>query len=134
MKAWVSKATGEVERIFMEGEPTPEFSAETHTLIDVPEEFSHATHVWDAEAGAFVARPPAVPSVVTPLQMRRAIRVSGLKATLDAFAETQSEEVIEAWEYALQIERNNEMIEAARIALGWTVEQADDLFRLAATQ
>lgn len=78
------------------------------------------------------AKPP-VPESVTPLQMRKALRHLGLKAAVDAHIGTLDEETVEEWEYALAIERTNPQIGKAVTAMGWTTEQTDDLFRLAAS-
>ena len=85
----------------------------------------------DATLAAFAPAP--VPESVTPLQMRKALRQLGLKATVDAYIATLDEETVEEWEYALAIERGNATLRTAITGLGWTNEQADDLFRLAAT-
>jgi len=74
-----------------------------------------------------------VPQSVTPLQMRKALRHLGLKATVDAYVGTLDEEAAEEWEYALAIERGNATLQAAAVGLGMTDEQADELFRLAAS-
>jgi len=91
-----------------------------------------------AELADFLDRlenPPAppVPRSVTPLQMRKAIRVAGLKEQAAAHLATLSEEAQEEWEFCIAVERNNPFIAGAITALGLTIEQADDLFRLAAT-
>ena len=93
------------------------------------------------EQGAAVAEflakhpdePEPVPANVTPLQMRKALRHLGLKAAVDAYIATLDEETIEEWEYALAIERGNPTLQTAISGMGWTEEQADDLFQLAAT-
>ena len=87
----------------------------------------------DGSVEVHEAGPAPVPRAVTPLQMRKALRQLGMMPTVQAFVVTQPEEVIEAWEYATQIERNNELIAMACEGLGLNDEQADDLFRLAAT-
>jgi len=75
----------------------------------------------------------AVTQHVTPLQMRRALRATGLKATVDAALASQSEEVREEWEYATEVQRTNPTLDALAHALGKTDAEIDDLFRLAAT-
>jgi hypothetical protein len=77
--------------------------------------------------------PEPVPASVTPLQIRRALRQVGLNDEVAAFVEASSPEVREAWEYAVQIDRNNELIAAAAASIGATDAEVDDLFRLAAT-
>lgn len=77
--------------------------------------------------------PPTVPMAVTPLQMRRALRASGLKAGIDTFLSQAGEEAIEAWEYAVEIRRDDVLVNMAATALGKTTQELDDLFLLAAT-
>lgn len=72
-------------------------------------------------------------TTVTPLQIRRALRQVGLMDEVAAFVEASPPEVREAWEYAVQIDRTNELIAAAAASIGATDEDVDDLFRLAAT-
>lgn len=74
-----------------------------------------------------------VPRSVSPLQMRKALRLQNLRASVDAYLEDADEEVREDWEYATQIERSNALLIAAAQALGKTEADLDDLFRLAAT-
>ncbi|MGE0154814.1 MAG: hypothetical protein AB7R90_19510 [Reyranellaceae bacterium] len=69
---------------------------------------------------------------VTPLQLRRALRSTGLKASVDGFLAQAGEEAQEAWEYAVTIRRDDPLIEAAAQALDRTAEEIDALFALAA--
>lgn len=75
----------------------------------------------------------AVPRSVTPLQMRKALRASGLKATVDAALAAAPEDVREEWEYATEILRDNATLDAMAHALGKTDAEIDALFQLAAT-
>ena len=77
--------------------------------------------------------PPIVPVSVTPLQMRRALRAAGLKATVDAALASASEEVREEWEFASQVSRDNPTLGAMASALNLTSTQVDNLFILAET-
>lgn len=77
--------------------------------------------------------PPAVPDAVTPLQMRKALRAAGLRPQVDTYLATLSEEAQEAWEYCVEVRRDDPFIADAADALGMTAEQRDDLFRLAAS-
>jgi hypothetical protein len=70
---------------------------------------------------------------VSPLQIRRALRAVGLLDEINAFVESSSVEVREAWEYAIQIDRTNEMLLDASSAMGMSDLEVDDLFRLALT-
>lgn len=86
------------------------------------------------EIEAEVAVPPdPTPIAVTPLQMRRALRVAGLKAGIESFLASAGEEAQEAWEYAVEIRRDDALVAAAAQALGKTAEELDELFRVAAT-
>lgn len=71
------------------------------------------------------------PQTITPLQARRAIRAAGLLSAVNAFIAEQPEEVQEAWEYCVEVRRDDALIAAAQVALGLTSEQVDDLFRAA---
>lgn len=111
----------------------------TQTLIasDGSRRSLKAGEEQEAAAAEFLAKhpdePEPVPASVTPLQMRKALRHLGLKATVDAYVATLDEEAAEEWEYALAIERGNATLQAAAAGLDMTDEQADDLFRLAAS-
>jgi hypothetical protein len=81
------------------------------------------------EAGAV----NAIPVSVTPLQMRRALRATGLKATVDAALAAQSEEVREEWEFASEVRRDNATLNALGQSLGKSPADLDALFQIAAT-
>lgn len=68
-----------------------------------------------------------------PLQLRRALRASGLMDTVKTHMGTADEEVVEAWEYATEIYRMDPMVLGIQALLGKTDTEADDLFRLALT-
>lgn len=101
-------------------------------IVPFPDEIDIDRAIWNGTK--IVERPLPVPTVVTPLQMRKAIRAAGLKPTVDAFiASLDDDEITEAWEYATQINRNDPFIALALTGLGWSDEQADELFILAAS-
>lgn len=68
----------------------------------------------------------------SPLQMRRALRMTERKAAVDTYIASQPDDVQETWEFALVIRRTDPLMVAA-IALLGTDEEGDDLFRLAMT-
>lgn len=76
-----------------------------------------------------IHQPP--PATITPLQARRALRAAGLLGAVNAWIAAQSEEVQEAWEYCVEVRRDDALIVGAAAALGLTGEQIDDLFRTA---
>ena len=74
-----------------------------------------------------------VPKTVTPLQIRKALRQTGLKADVDAYVATLDEEEREEWVYCTVVRRDHAVLNAGAMALGKTSADLDDLFRLAAT-
>jgi hypothetical protein len=70
---------------------------------------------------------------VSPLQMRRALRVEDLMDAVTAYVAAQDADTQDAWEYAVEIRRDDALIAAAGAAMGKTDSEIDDLFRLAAT-
>lgn len=73
------------------------------------------------------------PTDVSPLQMRRALRATGLKDGIVAFVATQDDETREAWEYATVIQFDNPLIALAAAAMDKNESDVEELFRLAAT-
>lgn len=74
-----------------------------------------------------------VPATVTPLQARRALRQAGLSTLVADWLETADDETREAWDYAVEVRRDDAILAAAAAALGLTSADLDELFRLAAT-
>jgi hypothetical protein len=87
---------------------------------------------WRLEPAPLPDDPP-VPASVTPLQMRRALLAQGLLDDVEAFVQSADLETRIAWEYAVQIDRDNALIAACAAAIGSTETEVDDLFRLAAS-
>lgn len=84
-----------------------------HTLVDAP--------------------PPPVPEAITPLQARKALRQTGLKAAVDNYVSMLPEEQQEEWEYAIEVRRDNATLNNGWALLGKSQAELDDLFRLGAT-
>ena len=104
----------------------------TGETYDTLEWFGPGDKPTEAELDS-LAIPQPVPSSVSPLQIRKALRQMELKASIDAYIATQDDETQESWEYAVQIDRDNPLIAAAAAELEKTEAEIDDLFRLAAT-
>ena len=102
---------------------------------DGPRLVSTSAPVFDGEAVTVTRTygPALIPQSVTPLQARKALRAAGMKSAVDAWLATQTEEVQEAWDYALEVRRDDATVLAAQAALELTDVQMDDLFTLAAT-
>lgn len=90
----------------------------------------------DAEIAAEVARLKTrvdIPNSVSPLQIRRALREMGLLDEVTAYIGTMGDEAKEAWEYAVQIDRDDPLILAAASALRKSPAEVDAIFVLAAS-
>lgn len=68
-----------------------------------------------------------------PLQMRRALRATGLLELVKSFMLNAPEEVVEAWEYATEIYRLDPFVMGIQSSLQKTDIEVDDLFKLALT-
>jgi hypothetical protein len=69
-----------------------------------------------------------VPTHVTPLQIRRALRELDLMDQVESYVSTAPMTIQEAWEYAVQINRADPLVQAAADHLGLTSAQVDQLF------
>ena len=88
---------------------------------------------WTGSGWAPKPIPPApVPEAITPLQARRALRAADLLDAVNAWIATQPDDAQEAWEYCVEVRRNDALIAGAQEGLGLTSEQVDDLFRAGA--
>jgi hypothetical protein len=85
------------------------------------------------ETYVFSETPNVVPQFVTPLQFRRALNQLDIRDDVETYVNTLSQDEKDAWEYATEFQRNNQIIANAAIALNKTSEEVDDLFRLAST-
>jgi hypothetical protein len=87
----------------------------------------------DAVIAAHDPSKAAVPSAVSPLQARRALRQSGLLDKVTAAVATATPDLQDAWSYAGEIRRDSAALKQVATQLGLTSSAVDDLFRLAAT-
>jgi hypothetical protein len=88
---------------------------------------------WTGSAWEPKPIPPVpVPEAITPLQARRALRAAGLLEAVNGWITTQPAEAQEAWEYCVEVRRDDALIAGAQEGLGLTDEQVDDLFRAGA--
>jgi hypothetical protein len=75
---------------------------------------------------------------VTPRQMRIALVMSGIsletiESIIDGLPEPQRTITKVTWEYSVEFQRNNTLLNAMAPILGLTKEQVDNLFALAST-
>lgn len=88
------------------------------------------------ENGYYVIRHPdpsaivaPVPQSVTPRQARLALLNIGKLADVEAAVKASTDETKIAWEYALEITRDDPLVTFFGGSLGFTSNQIDDLFR-----
>lgn len=108
----------------------------TPGMIPVEGEPEQRDGVWWQTWRLIAAPPPDdphIPDAVSPLQMRRALRQQGLMDAVTAYVAVQDADTQDAWEYAVEIRRDDALIASAADALGKTPAEIDDLFRLAAS-
>lgn len=74
---------------------------------------------------------PRVPRSVTKLQLVRALRAAGLKASFDTALTSATAETQEDWDLAVSIRRDDPLVASFAATLGQTEAQVDDLFRQA---
>lgn len=75
---------------------------------------------------------------VSPRQMRIALVLSGIQIStiesmIDALPEPDKTVTRITWEYSVEFQRNNPLLNAMAPALGLTSQQIDELFQLALT-
>jgi hypothetical protein len=79
-----------------------------------------------------------VPLSVTPRQIRTALVLSGIslssiEAIIDSLPSPNKEIALIAWEYSVEFQRNNPLINQLAPLLGLSSKQIDDIFILAST-
>jgi hypothetical protein len=89
---------------------------------------------WLFDGGQFLpppAPPVSVPPAITPLQARRVLLAVGLLDDVETMIAQAPREARLAWEYAVEIYRNDPTLAMLATSLGLTSDQIDDLFRSA---
>jgi hypothetical protein len=76
--------------------------------------------------------PVPVPAVVAMWRGRIALDRAELLDAVDELIAQQPREVQIRWQYAVELHRDDALLNAMAVALGLTSEQVDDLFRVAA--
>jgi hypothetical protein len=91
-----------------------------------------AATATSAKAGTAVDATAFYPGTVLPLQIRKALRASNLKAAADGIIGKLSDELQEEWEYASQVRVGDPVILAVADVLKLSVADRQALFRRAA--
>ncbi len=77
--------------------------------------------------------PQPVPEEVTKLQLYKAAKATGQWAEIWAAIQSSEDAKLE-WDFAISVRRDNPTVAALAAAQGWSNDDVDNLFRLAATQ
>ena len=77
--------------------------------------------------------PPVVLPAVSPRQIRQALTLAGLRASVEAAVAAGDQNTTDWYEYSTSFERLNPQVTAMGIALAQTDKQLDDLWILGAT-
>ena len=77
--------------------------------------------------------PNVTPNNVTPLQFRKALNQLNKRKLVDDYVKTLDQDSQDAWEYAININREDPIFLKAILEQKITVDDLDDVFRLAAT-
>jgi hypothetical protein len=108
----------------------------TASVASLPADFSPILYVW--KGGMLVRLPDPlvplgpVPESITPLQARRALLAAGLLDDVENMIAQAPREVRLAWEYAVEVYRNDPTLAMLATSLRLTSDQIDNLFRSAA--
>lgn len=89
--------------------------------------------VQEAEAAFFPPYVPPVPQSVSPANFCIALDQLGLLDEVEAYVATLPRAAQIKWQRATSIDRDNPLIAAAAEIKKWSVEQVDEVFRLAAS-
>lgn len=89
--------------------------------------------VWTQKWTQVPLPPPGIPASVTPLQARRALRLQGMLATVEALIAAGPVEDQDTWEYMVDCPRSDPLINKYAEQINLTDAQVDSLYVLAAT-
>lgn len=93
---------------------------------------------WQQALAPYASAPVTIIPDVTPRQMRQALILVGLpianvEAALLALPEPYKSLATIEWEYSVAFQRNRPLVAQIAQALGWSTQQLDDLWTLAAS-
>lgn len=93
------------------------------------------TKVENGEVVPYTPPPPApaVPTSVSPWQMRRALNQLGLRSTVEAAVAAADQDTKDGWEFATEFRRDNTLLLGMAASLNMADQDLDDLFTLAAS-
>jgi hypothetical protein len=77
--------------------------------------------------------PPPPPIIVSPRQVRQALSLLELRASVEGWVQAADQDTKDNWQYATEFVRGSNLVEAAAEELGKTPEEVELLFELAKT-
>ena len=135
----MKKALIDPNGILVQVEDTEFAVADPFYWIDVADDVTPTTHIWNGTAVVIAPPPPPppVPTVVTMRQARLALLGSGLLATVNTAVAAMTGEAGDAarvtWEFAATVDRNSPLVTSLSAALSLDSTALDALFTTAAT-
>lgn len=120
----------------VEVDPDQPFEPMEGHLVDLDADPAVAIGWGYDEAEGFIAAPPApapVPQVVSRAQLKLALYEIGLLDQVEAFASQAERPIQIMWAERTEFDRYHPLLKRMIAAFGMSDEQADDIFRLAAT-
>ena len=88
--------------------------------------------LWDGEQFTKPAEVISVPEQVEMAQARLALLQAGLLSAVEAAIPNMGQAAQIEWEYRSYVRRDNVLVNEVKTLLGWTDQQMDELFVLAA--
>ena len=113
-----------------------QFVRETAPLLTDKGHYEQHWEVVDLDAETIAAnqeaaRIAAIPSSVSPRQIRQALTRAGLRTSVETAVASGNQDLKDWWEFATEFQRTNQHVVDMATALGVTERQLDDLFTLA---
>jgi hypothetical protein len=125
---WEGNGYRLVKSYLDDAKPGPLYSPTSETRVFNGTDFI-VTNVYPSQPN--ITAP--VPSSVSPLQARRALRQVGLIDQVNTMVASADPDAKDAWEYSNQVERTNPIVLALAAQLNLNDATLDNLFRLAST-
>ncbi len=119
-------------------DPVTQFAVEAAPVLTSKGHWEQQWTITDKTAEQIAAeaearRKAAIPTAVSPRQIRQALTRAGLRTAVESAIAAGDQDVKDWYEFATAFERNHPMVAGLATGLGVTEQQLDDLWTLAGT-